>query len=134
MSRPSKYAIDTGASLPLNAWCDVTHGAGNKNALVLHLPEVVRVGRAAARRLARVDVEGEERAALPVLLREAAAGRAIAEPAHASELAEVMIEGAVLLDHDDDVLDVRQPPGTAPGRRQGGQRIEREARTERESG
>src|SRR5262249_61805882 len=100
--------------------------AGCEHALVLRLPEVVRVGRAAARRLARVDVEGEERAALPVLLREAAAGPAIAEPAHASELAEVMIEGAVLLDPDDDVIDVRQRTGPAAGRRPGGPRTRRE--------
>src|SRR5262249_18955860 len=108
--------------------------ARHEHALVLRLPEVVRVGRAAARRLARVDVEGEERAALPVLLREAAAGRAVAEPPHAPGLAEVMIQGAGLLGHDDHVLDVLPPPGTAPARRQGGQRIEREARAERESG
>src|SRR5581483_12341743 len=45
-------------------------------------------------------------------------GGRVGEPADAAVGAEVVVEGAVLLDQDDDVLDVLQPPAA----RGGGQR------------
>src|SRR5262249_18289714 len=108
-------------------------GAGRENALVLWPPEMDRVRGAAAARLPCGNAEGVECAAAAVRLREGRACPAVAEAAHAAEPAEVMVEGSVLLDHDDDVLDVGEARRCRPRGELARERIHDEAGAQREA-
>ena len=96
-------------------------------------PEVHGIRRAATPGPSRGNAEGVDRAAAAVGLREDRARRAVAEAAHAAEPPEVVVEGTVLLDHDDDVLDVGQPRRRRPRGEAAGERIGDEPGAQREA-
>ena len=101
-------------------------GARHEHALVLRTPEVDRVGRASATGPPRGDMERVDGAPLSVGLAQHTARRTVAKAADSAVPPEVVIEGAVLLDHDHDALDIAEPRGARPP----GERIEGEARAD----